>query len=84
MVFIIGGFIWDIPILFFAYVLFWGPNDQGPKSYDDRESPLPTVFPVLATSWCCQAGIPGLNCSQRGGAGLRVKGTDEFSGGYTS
>ena len=24
--FIIRGFIWDIPILIFAYVLFWGPN----------------------------------------------------------
>ena len=23
--FIIRGFIWDIPILIFAYVLFWGP-----------------------------------------------------------
>ena len=28
--FIIRGFIWDIPILIFAYVLFWG----GPKSVD--------------------------------------------------
>ena len=26
MGFIIRGFIWDIPILIFAYVLFWGPN----------------------------------------------------------
>ena len=25
MGFIIRGFIWDIPILVFAYVLFWGP-----------------------------------------------------------
>ena len=25
MGFIIIGFIWDIPILVFAYVLFWGP-----------------------------------------------------------
>ena len=25
MGFIIRGFIWDIPILIFAYVLFWGP-----------------------------------------------------------
>ena len=24
--FIIRGFIWDIPIIFVAYVLFWGPN----------------------------------------------------------
>ena len=23
---IIRGFIWDIPILIFAYVLFWGPG----------------------------------------------------------
>ena len=23
--FIIRGFIWDIPVLIFAYVLFWGP-----------------------------------------------------------
>ena len=26
MGFSIRGFIWDIPILIFAYVLFWGPN----------------------------------------------------------
>ena len=26
MGFIIRGFIWDIPILIFAYVLFWVPN----------------------------------------------------------
>ena len=25
MGFIIRGFIWDIPILIVAYVLFWGP-----------------------------------------------------------
>ena len=25
MGFIIRGFIWDIPILIFAFVLFWGP-----------------------------------------------------------
>ena len=24
--FFIRGFIWDIPILIFAYVLFWGPS----------------------------------------------------------
>ena len=23
------GFIWDIPILIFAYVLFWGPTNGG-------------------------------------------------------
>ena len=26
MGFIIRGLIWDIPILIFAYVLFWGPT----------------------------------------------------------
>ena len=26
MSFIVRGFIWDIPILIFAYVLFWGPT----------------------------------------------------------
>ena len=25
--FIIRGLIWDIPILIFAYVLFWGPKE---------------------------------------------------------
>ena len=29
MGFIIRGFIWDIPILIFAYVLFWGPSWLG-------------------------------------------------------
>ena len=28
MGFIIRGFIWDIPILIVAYVLFWGPNHR--------------------------------------------------------
>ena len=28
MGFIIRGFIWDIPILIFAYVLFWGPRKE--------------------------------------------------------
>ena len=27
MGFIIRGVIWDIPILIFAYVLFWGPRE---------------------------------------------------------
>ena len=26
--FIIRGFIWDIPILFFSYVLFWDPTKE--------------------------------------------------------
>ena len=29
MGFIIRGFIWDIPTLIFAYVLFWGPSGLG-------------------------------------------------------
>ena len=32
MGFIIRGFIWDIPILIFAYVLFWGPKTDCPSS----------------------------------------------------
>ena len=28
MGFIIWGFIWDIPTLIFAYVLFWGPTHE--------------------------------------------------------
>ena len=28
MGFIIRGFIWDIPILIFAYVLFWGLDES--------------------------------------------------------
>ena len=28
MGFIIRGVIWDVPILIFAYVLFWGPKNR--------------------------------------------------------
>ena len=27
----IRGFIWDIPILIFAYVLFWGPREEADR-----------------------------------------------------
>ena len=37
MGFIIRGFIWDIPILIFAYVLFWGPI-QRRKSWPNAKT----------------------------------------------
>ena len=44
MGFIIGGFIWDIPILIFAYVLFWGPIQvQGNARPDGTYGRCPSV-----------------------------------------
>ena len=43
---IIRGFIWDIPILIFAYVLFWGPNlEPGVR------------LPLLGGSWAGRSGV---------------------------
>ena len=39
MGFIIRGFIWDIPILIFAYVLFCGPIRLSPKLPWSRVGP---------------------------------------------
>ena len=50
MGFIIRGFIWDIPIRIFAYVLFWGPIQGSSKA---------SLYPLL----CCIADAKGLSCS---------------------
>ena len=43
MGFIVRGLIWDIPILIFAYVLFWGPIFRGlgwgVYVFGEREAP---------------------------------------------
>ena len=42
MGFIIRGFIWDIPILIFAYVLFGGPNNYAlPQELQTRYTKIP-------------------------------------------
>ena len=44
MGFIITGFIWDIPILIFAYVLFSGPKAQYPSVARNERHRLRGVY----------------------------------------
>ena len=48
---IIGGFVWDIPVLFFAYALSWSPKGiSGVRVKAYLNLPQPTLFWVA--SYC--------------------------------
>ena len=64
MGFLLRGFIWDIPILIFAYVLFWGPS---------RSPWVLRIHPAAvqpSSSWPTRA-----SWHVRGGLGFRLGGS---------